>query len=486
LNTSQTQPSAHKKPHTFLKKWVEGYIPSLWTQNKDTYLRARLLLNAIFLIMGLAGLCGMICLLAGVWIGVWVCLTEISLSVLLVFSLPFLKRLKQANRFFLIKSSLFFWVLIWLTGGIRSPFLVWLLVVPIFAFILFRRKEILNWAWASVVEVLLLFGLDYTHYTFLIPFPDLWLEVVYLLTFLASLGYLLWMILMYEQGRERTIRQMQKTRDDIFFRKHELREQRDTLEQQYHEVQALKHELEKTIAERTEHLQRANEELDLFLYRSSHDLRRPITSLLGLFELTRLEMGKPASYQLLGLMNTTAQNMDRMLKKLIMISELNYEHIVPVKINFKRLLDKSMQPLLPIIRKNQIQWTIEEELPTDFFSNYLLLESIIFNLIENAVTFRNQTFEDKPQIYFLLKIIENNLWIQVKDNGMGIPAESQDKIFKMFYKGTAISQGNGLGLYIVKKSVEKLAGDINIESQENIGTIVNLTIPNQAPTTIIE
>ena len=68
--------------------------------------------------------------------------------------------------------------------------------------------------------------------------------------------------------------------------------------------------------------------------------------------------------------------------------------------------------------------------------------------------------------------------IEITDNGTGIDAEYHDKIFDMFFRGTELSKGTGLGLYIVKKAVEKLQGKIEIQSEKRKGTTFTVYLPD--------
>ena len=70
--------------------------------------------------------------------------------------------------------------------------------------------------------------------------------------------------------------------------------------------------------------------------------------------------------------------------------------------------------------------------------------------------------------------------IRISDNGIGIARENHEKIFNMFYRVSTQSVGSGLGLYIVKETVEKLQGVINLESEPGKGTVFSIRLPNLA------
>jgi signal transduction histidine kinase len=103
-----------------------------------------------------------------------------------------------------------------------------------------------------------------------------------------------------------------------------------------------------------------------------------------------------------------------------------------------------------------------------------LMSIILDNLLENAVIFRKTK---KAKILIQLSEDTKSIIIKVKDDGLGILKEQHDKIFEMFYRGSQKSKGNGLGLYLVKKSVVKLQGQISVVSEEGKFTTFTIAFP---------
>ena len=83
----------------------------------------------------------------------------------------------------------------------------------------------------------------------------------------------------------------------------------------------------------------------------------------------------------------------------------------------------------------------------------------------------------KTQIEVNFRTSRKAIIISIEDNGLGILKEQHEKIFDMFYRGSEKSQGNGLGLYLVKKAVQKLHGKINIESEEGKYACFTISLP---------
>ena len=114
----------------------------------------------------------------------------------------------------------------------------------------------------------------------------------------------------------------------------------------------------------------------------------------------------------------------------------------------------------------------------NFYSDEKLLRMIIQNLLSNAAKYTNE----EGEIHIKIALTNENMTLEVRDNGLGIPEEQQDLIFsKMFRADNArlqVTDGTGLGLYIVKEAVEALSGEIRFTSKENEGTMFTVVLPN--------
>jgi signal transduction histidine kinase len=105
------------------------------------------------------------------------------------------------------------------------------------------------------------------------------------------------------------------------------------------------------------------------------------------------------------------------------------------------------------------------------------LERIIRNLTLNALQYQDQK-KLQTFIQFRISPFKNGVIVEIKDNGIGIPFHIQNHLFRMFFKGTNLSNGLGLGLYTVKQCVDKLQGYITVDSKEMEGTTFTVFIPN--------
>ena len=245
------------------------------------------------------------------------------------------------------------------------------------------------------------------------------------------------------------------------------------------ELQTVNSRLETTVRKRTSELQRTNQELDTFLYQSSHALRRPIVHVKGLVQLARIE---PDQSEILGLydkLDDTATRMDLMLKKLVMASEIYVTEPEVEQIDFEKLIKEVWDGLTDSLKVQSV--SLDYSMPQDvvFQADRKLLKIMFLNLLENAIFYNEATKRRKALV--TIGIISNpkSIDIKVNDNGIGISEESIASIFDLFSVGTDKTRGYGLGLYIVKKAVEKLQGVITVSSKRNEFTTFHITLPKE-------
>jgi signal transduction histidine kinase len=99
-------------------------------------------------------------------------------------------------------------------------------------------------------------------------------------------------------------------------------------------------------------------------------------------------------------------------------------------------------------------------------------------LIENSIKYID--IEKNQQIVDIsVKRDRNNIIIKLADNGLGIPAEHQERIFEMFFRASNNAEGTGLGLFILKRAVERLKGDVSLTSELSKGTTFIISLPLQ-------
>ena len=220
-------------------------------------------------------------------------------------------------------------------------------------------------------------------------------------------------------------------------------------------------------------------ELNTFMYKATHDLRSPLASLSGLVKIAKETAEQPELKTYFNMIDTSVNRMDKLLIDLVSIVNVTQGKLTISVINFEILIDEILESL-----KNRPGFSsiiFKKNIKSDslfFQSDFRLIYSVLQNIIDNAIKYRKDSSLVDAIIIINISIVKNNAQIIVSDNGIGIASELLDKVFDMFFRATAESTGTGLGLYIVKNSVEKLGGEIRIESEEKHGTSVFINLPN--------
>ncbi len=263
-----------------------------------------------------------------------------------------------------------------------------------------------------------------------------------------------------------------------------LRKRKRELEVAHLEVKRINENLEGLVQERTKMLIDTNRELDLFLYKASHDLRSPVTSIIGLCNIAAHLNNGNDTKELFEKAGQTALAMDKLLRKLRIISEVNQPgHFT--SIDLLPLMENLRDRFQGFIAGKNIQ--VEILCPPDlsFYSNATLTEAILQALFENAL-FYSTLGDTTPKVGFSATLAGDHLEVSVRDNGIGIGDDIRSNIFDMFFIGNERSKGNGLGLYIVDKAVQALKGNIVLDTMPGSYTRFVITIPIRSALRTVE
>jgi PAS domain S-box-containing protein len=226
-----------------------------------------------------------------------------------------------------------------------------------------------------------------------------------------------------------------------------------------------------------EELKIRNTELDNFVYKVSHDLRAPLSSILGLVNLARLpgNTDNPSDY--IDIIGEKVEHLDHFIGDVLSHSKNLKMEVTISKVDFEQVIDRTFNELSYLIGAQEMNRIVKIE-GIDFFSDPWRISEILRNLISNAIKYRKLDIPD-PEIK--IKILIDNLRAEISftDNGIGIDEQNLARIFEMFYRATEQSDGSGIGLYIVKNAVDKLGGQMTVASQVDHGTRFNIVLPNR-------
>jgi signal transduction histidine kinase len=437
-----------------LNRFIDFWVPAHLKGDGDPYLRGRLMVQSFLIVVPLMLFYGVLYPLLGhFWGGAISLIGTINASWGIV---DFRKRgnLSFSGNLFALTSYVIVIGLSLTTGGINfiAP---WVLLAPVSAFLLVSNRSGMFWSALAFLFVLGLFGmrwLDVSIPNFVNP------EYASLVDFFSLYGlisYLVVMLLNNDLGKMRML--------------NELRAVQRSIVEKNQEITVINQDLESTVARRTEGLQAANEELDTFLYESSHALRRPLMRILGLMSLLENEHNAAEKEEYMRLMGYTAHNMDKMLQDLLLVSEVYKKELAPRALHLAAEIEK----LADAHRNSDVLFEIGIPTNLRILVDAELCHIVLKKLVDNAVFYRRDAVAHRVQI--TATVADSLCTLHITDNGIGIDPTVIPQLFKMFARGTERSRGSGLGLFIVSKAMERLDGNVWVESVKGQHTTIFLT-----------
>ena len=243
---------------------------------------------------------------------------------------------------------------------------------------------------------------------------------------------------------------------------------------------SLNHHNALQLVENNNLLSKTNTELDRFVYSTSHDLRAPLTSVMGLINITEQTQNPDDISKYLGMMRDRVHSLDRFIKDITDYSRNNRIEIKKEKVNLASLAREVWENLkfAPEAQSITFHVDIPEDLTIETDKNRL--QVVIGNLMSNAVRYHD-TRKTEQFIRLRYQVSGRVFCIKVEDNGQGIAQEYHTRIFDMFFRANEKSKGSGLGLYIVKEALMKLSGSIQLDSTPGIGTTITVKLPTNGP-----
>ncbi len=215
-------------------------------------------------------------------------------------------------------------------------------------------------------------------------------------------------------------------------------------------------------------------ELEVFLYRASHDLKAPIATQLGLLNLLKTEIHGNAKIYV-GKIEEVIGRLKHTLEKIEQLSFRTRGFVErELSSNIDQIIKRSTNKFKKEIANRGIR--VESELVENegHYFDGLTVQIIVDNLIENAIEFSRIETDSYIKINSSSLNACGQLIVSIEDNGVGIPNALLDKIYDPFFRGSTRSTGNGLGLYIVKKLC--VTANIEIKAESNAGSWTRFTI----------
>ncbi len=230
-----------------------------------------------------------------------------------------------------------------------------------------------------------------------------------------------------------------------------------------------------------ETLFKANMELDKFVYSVSHDLRAPLTSMGGIIELTMRRSQDEMVIKHMEMLQKSAKKLDGFILDILDYSRNARTEIKKESIDFKEVVDEIVSNLKYMSITKEVDIKVNIKQVVNFTSDPTRLSIVLNNLISNAIRYQDKE-ACPPFVHIDIVCSAEEAQIKVTDNGIGISNEYHDKIFDMFYRVSSGSVGSGLGLYIVKEAIDKMDGQLTVESAVGKGSSFFISIPNKFKT----
>ena len=225
-------------------------------------------------------------------------------------------------------------------------------------------------------------------------------------------------------------------------------------------------------------LKKINSELDNFVYSVSHDLRSPLLAILGLVQLIHQhQQSDEAMQKYISMIAASATRMDDTIKEILDYSRNARLDIVVSPVDFNLMIREIFEDVRHISpEKITLKLNIKQDIP--FYSDSNRISTLIKNIISNSVKYRKKGINNS-YIKINILITPEEALLRFEDNGEGIEAIHQDRIFDMFYRASNSAPGTGLGLYICKEILHNINGTITLDSVAGEGSVFTVTIKNK-------
>jgi len=228
---------------------------------------------------------------------------------------------------------------------------------------------------------------------------------------------------------------------------------------------------------KNDELQRAYDELNKFAYSVSHDIRGPLSGILGAIAIAREIDDIEEMKEMLFLMVKSLTKLDTYILSMHDYYSLQRGELKVKEIDFNKIIE-DIKPLYNVVSTtNKIAFNISVEQDEIFRSDEVPVKLILNNLLSNAFKYQDKSSKNKS-VDVIIEVQNNLATIYIKDTGIGILGSHIGEIFNLFYRANLQEVGSGFGLYNVKSALSKLNGQIEVSSVLHQGTTFRVTIPS--------
>lgn len=273
-----------------------------------------------------------------------------------------------------------------------------------------------------------------------------------------------------------------RQKESLVQKNFDLGEAHNLIKQQNYQLEQYNEQLKQKVNERTQELEDSNErlkianlELDNFIYKSAHDIKGPLATLMGICNVALIDVNDRQAQEYFKMMAETSKGLNETLARLKIVSEINTLKLTKEQIDFGKITEKAVEQVKEIEGTIKIPIHFDIQPQIKYSADPFLLDLIMFNMIHNAIKFQKDNSEEKIDV--TISQDESNVIMHFVDKGIGIDEEDTDSIFHIYSKSAIKHKSLGLGLYVVKQCIEKLGGEIMLLDEEDL-THFKIELPN--------
>lgn len=233
---------------------------------------------------------------------------------------------------------------------------------------------------------------------------------------------------------------------------------------------------EDALREKNQALEKANRELDRFVYSTSHDMRAPLSSILGLVDIAKQTHNPAELAQYLEMMKGRVLHLQGFLRDITNYARNERQELKTEPVPVATMVTDIIHELRYLKPMARIRVDIQIEAALKVSTDATRLRIILTNLIGNAIRYSDLSKAD-PFIGIQAVTLPGETHIAIEDNGIGIAPDQKGKVFDMFYRGSEQSEGSGLGLYIASEAAAKLGATIECLSEPAKGSRFTVRLP---------
>ena len=219
-----------------------------------------------------------------------------------------------------------------------------------------------------------------------------------------------------------------------------------------------------------------NQQLEVFVYKASHDIKGPLRSIMGLTQIGLNDVKDSVAVEYFQHIYKCTRRLDNLLMDLLKLTKVKQAEVENQEIELHAMMQEILQSFSNSRHFDLVKVEVDIQEGIQLVSDEKLLYSVLQNFTENGIKYCDP-YKAQPMLQIAVRQTEAETSFTFTDNGLGIPADQLPKIFDMFYKVDPSSDGTGLGLHIVKLTIEKLGGKLRVRSKVREGSTFILTFP---------